>query len=732
MNTNRPITLPIVSAVLICAMVLPAAPAATIYYVPAAGGAWNAPGNWNLGHCPLPNDAVQIIVSGNAHKAVNYNWTGATGFDLLTIDGNSSYYGALWHLQNNLTVDNVRIGNNGEAWYWMETNAYLHVTDHLYVGYNDPGEAHFYLNGADAGVQNDNDSYVGYSGQGDFDHYNGYHVCEHLFVGQSGPGTYWLKGSTDNSTLQTEYYMVIGNGDEGTFEQTGGTVNPDSPEQVYLGLNSGGYGTYLMRGGVLNADNISIGWYGDGFFTQSGGEVNIDNNLVIGCDGDQPYRAWYKVTDDDDEPTLNIGGDMLIGSQSLAKYEQLGSGTVEVTGNIEIYDGDESPYASSYLYMGLDADWLGAGAVNNHSGYFDQDGGTLSTWNFTNDSTQGINLDNNADTRIRYLVNNAGTVWMWRNALLRGPYAFGGNYWICEFTNDANFQMGGISFDGGEFRGVLTNNGTFDYYQGNFTTSVLINNGTFNLHAPFTCHRIVQNAYSFAITATNPITCSGTGYANAFENNANLTIYDGATLTVVDAPLVSYGPMYASGTIAGDYENHDYLLPSAITSTTQDLSVTGDYTQTTGAELRIRLGGTAATSEYDRLVVSGSATLAGELDVRLTAEFTPELGDTFEIIRYLGGHTGQFNPVYLPTLDEGLEWDVSYETYRLRLIVVEEQACPGDLDGDNDVDLSDLAQLLGHYGMTSGATYEDGDLDGDGDVDLSDLAELLSVYGTTC
>lgn len=53
----------------------------------------------------------------------------------------------------------------------------------------------------------------------------------------------------------------------------------------------------------------------------------------------------------------------------------------------------------------------------------------------------------------------------------------------------------------------------------------------------------------------------------------------------------------------------------------------------------------------------------------------------------------------------------------------------GDLDGDGDVDLGDLATLLSNYGMTEGAVYTDGDLDGDGDVDLSDLAELLAHYG---
>ncbi len=58
--------------------------------------------------------------------------------------------------------------------------------------------------------------------------------------------------------------------------------------------------------------------------------------------------------------------------------------------------------------------------------------------------------------------------------------------------------------------------------------------------------------------------------------------------------------------------------------------------------------------------------------------------------------------------------------------------CPGDVDCDRDVDLSDLAQLLANYGTTTGTTYAQGDLDDDGDVDLSDLALLLSNYGAVC
>ncbi|HEB60348.1 MAG TPA: hypothetical protein ENJ06_00830 [Phycisphaeraceae bacterium] len=56
-----------------------------------------------------------------------------------------------------------------------------------------------------------------------------------------------------------------------------------------------------------------------------------------------------------------------------------------------------------------------------------------------------------------------------------------------------------------------------------------------------------------------------------------------------------------------------------------------------------------------------------------------------------------------------------------------DETCAGDLDGDGDIDQSDLGILLSAYGMNDG-----GDIDGDGDTDQADLGALLSVYGTNC
>lgn len=94
----------------------------------------------------------------------------------------------------------------------------------------------------------------------------------------------------------------------------------------------------------------------------------------------------------------------------------------------------------------------------------------------------------------------------------------------------------------------------------------------------------------------------------------------------------------------------------------------------------------------------------------------------------LGGTIGQHDAVQLAA-GGGFElvggfWAVA--------LVGQSVPCPGDLNGDGQVDIADLAQLLSNFGMAAGATPEDGDSDGDGDVDIADLAFLLSNFGVNC
>lgn len=69
---------------------------------------------------------------------------------------------------------------------------------------------------------------------------------------------------------------------------------------------------------------------------------------------------------------------------------------------------------------------------------------------------------------------------------------------------------------------------------------------------------------------------------------------------------------------------------------------------------------------------------------------------------------------------------------QIAIMGVRTAPCPGDVNADGRIELTDLSILLANFGIGAGATSGTGDSDGDGDIDLTDLSVLLANFGSVC
>lgn len=127
--------------------------------------------------------------------------------------------------------------------------------------------------------------------------------------------------------------------------------------------------------------------------------------------------------------------------------------------------------------------------------------------------------------------------------------------------------------------------------------------------------------------AAGDVTLSGTLSAGA------LSIPSGITLS-------------GTGTVVGDVSNSGTISPG---SSAGILTISGNYAQTSTGVLNVEIGGTTAGTEYDRLAVSGTATLGGTLNV-LEGLVAPVAGTTYTVIT-CGSCTGTFTTVNAPTVN---------------------------------------------------------------------------------
>jgi hypothetical protein len=250
--------------------------------------------------------------------------------------------------------------------------------------------------------------------------------------------------------------------------------------------------------------------------------------------------------------------------------------------------------------------------------------------------------------------------------------------------------------------------------------------------------------------------------ASGFDFGGAITIADGAVLNLLDsngAALQPGGTLTAAGNarIDGTFTNQGTVngpsTPGEFLTFTDDVDGAGDYTgnilfsdgfnpgnsaaavsmenvtfDATSA-LRMEIGGLAAGTEYDQLLISGTATLAGVLDVVIDPLFAPQPGDSFTILTY-GSRTGEFTTVNgagLISSDTFLS--LVYDTGELRL----EAFVPGDGNFDGWVDGLDYLIWAGNFGDDPAddppGSPGNGDFDDDGNVDGLDYLLWAGNFG---
>jgi hypothetical protein len=180
----------------------------------------------------------------------------------------------------------------------------------------------------------------------------------------------------------------------------------------------------------------------------------------------------------------------------------------------------------------------------------------------------------------------------------------------------------------------------------------------------------------------------------------------------------------------GTITNNGTRIAPGDTGVAGRTTVTGAYAATNGASLHIDLGGaTAATTfqttsaAFDRLNVTGTATIDGTLALQVINGYDPAYGTSHAFI-VAGARTGKFDSITGVQLSADKWLAVTYSATGATITA----ALPGDVDLNGAVNFDDLLKLAASYNSTSGADWSLADFDGNGRVNFDDLLTLASHY----
>ena len=481
----------------------------------------------------------------------------------------------------------------------------------------------------------------------------------------------------------------------GVFTWTGGTQDGGGTTNVNGTLLLNTTGVKTQRNRVLNTPSAvtwTSGRYDHGvgavinntstwdiqnddqfFFSQGGTRGVFQNNGTVTKSG----GAGTKFVD----VTFNnpAGGVVNANSGTLQLIaDSTSAGSYNVAAVLR-FDSDTHNWNAGVTFAGAGTTRLVTGTANVNTtvpmgSQFDQAGGTLTgtgtlnvngayTWSGGVQTGGGITNANNAltlattgtKTLLARTLNTLGPVTWLAGRVDHGQGAVINNSgaWVAQ-TNDQQF------FSQGGTRGVFNNLPAGSY------TKTLATGSSF-MDMDF-------NNQGTLVAASGTL-----NFTSTLAQASGLTRLNGGSITVAVPFVINGGTL--DGNVPGGFNGAINNVAGTIAPGTSagTVNVTGVYTQGGGAAFNLEIGGTAVGTQYDRLSVSSTATLAGTLNVTLINGFTPSGGEIFTFLS-AGTRNGTFAVTNLPALPGGLTWNVSYTAVSALLQVSGTPTCTINFD----------------------------------------------------
>jgi autotransporter-associated beta strand protein len=201
-------------------------------------------------------------------------------------------------------------------------------------------------------------------------------------------------------------------------------------------------------------------------------------------------------------------------------------------------------------------------------------------------------------------------------------------------------------------------------FLGQHTLSVGSNNLSTNFSG------VIRNGSRFGPEPTGSLTKIGPGtltlsgantYTGATTINAGKLAVDGS---ITSAVMVNNG-----GTLSGSGTTRSLTVNSGgivAPGGSQTLHINGNYTQNAGGVLKIEVAG-SDPSASGRLDITGSAAVAGTLEVRFLNGLLPVSGQVIKVLNVAGAFAGAFGQIIFPDLRAGFQFQAEFDngTYQI-------------------------------------------------------------------